>query len=1707
VEFRVLGPLEVTAGDRPIALGGGKQRVVLTHLLLRANKLIPADRLIDEVWGDDPPAAARNVLQTYVSRLRKAIGAERLEHGAGGYVLYADASEIDANRFQALVEEARRRAPGDAGAAAQLYREADALWRGPALDDLADQPSLRAEIGHLEELRAAATEARVIAELALGRHAELVPELGTLTALYPHREGVWAHLITALYRSGRQADALAAYRRARTVLVEELGIEPSPDLRRLEQQVLQQDAALEVTGQPLRGYRLLQRVGEGAFGVVHRALQPQVGREVAVKVIRPAFANDPEFIRRFEAEAQLVARLEHPRIVPLYDYWREPDGAFLVMRFLRGGSLRAVLTRGPVTLEAALLVAEHVGAALASAHGQGVVHRDVKPANILLDDDGNAYLSDFGIARDVTVARTPERGETPNTSAYYASPEEIRGEEPTFRADVYSLGLVLFEMLTGRHPFADASAEDLLGGRVRPTVPPLRGIDDDIPPEVDEIVRRASLEDPAGRYPDAAALLDALQTAVDAVPRAVAVPAEPVRNPYKGLRPFLEADARDFQGRASLTRHLIGRLADGGSAARLLALVGPSGSGKSSAVRAGLVPALRAGAVAGSERWFVAEMLPGEDPFAELAAALVGLAAAAPPADLATRLARDERALLEAAAWVLPDERSELLLVVDQFEELFTLVSDEDRRARFLRALRAAATERRSRVRIVLTLRADFLDRPLAHAGFAAALREGMELILPLTGRELEQAITVPARSVGVTVEQGLVAELATDVSGQPGALPLLQFTLAELFDRRHDGTLTPASYRALGGVAGAVARGAEDAYVALDHAGRGAARQLFLRLVDAGDAIQSIRRRVPRGELVPLSGDEAGMEAAIEAFARRRLLSFDRDPDTREPTVEIGHDALLAAWDRLREWVAEAREDLRTQRQVAAAAREWRDAGHDPSFLVRGARLDRFEAWRDGAELALTPEEAEFVEASVAERDRLQAEDAARQARERELERRSLRRLRGLVAVLAVAAVAAGALTVFAFEQRDDAERERRTAVARGLASAALASLETDAERSILLALEAIAHTRSADGSVLPEAREALHRAVTASRIELRVPGLGGALDWSPDGSLFVTEGREESGVIDIRDARTGRSVRSFRGHAADVNLVAFSADGSMLATSADDGTVKVWDPRTGELRRTIDGQGDQVWGLSFSPDGKLLAAAAWADEAVRVWDVETGRRVREIRPVVAAFTTAFSPDGRRLAIAGFDASAVVVDVSSGDVLYELRSPQGVSDVDWSPDGRWIAGSSPDSTVRIWEADTGRPRFTLFGHKGEVVAADWAADSRRLATGSTDGTAKVWAVSRDGTRELQTMTVQERGGGVWVAFSPDGARLMTGDQQIAAVKVWDVSRSGNAEWANVPADAREPSGVAFTANGAGVVAGNGDGSVTVWESETGKRSFTLPGPEREPAAPMYGVDAGRDGAVAATAGDIARVWDLKSRARLVDLAAPGAEDVDWHPEGGLLAIASFEGPVRIVDRSGKERASIAQPSGFLPTAVRFSPDGRLLAVAHSARDRPGSAAPLTIHDWRRGSEVRDFRAAAVAVAFSRDGRLFAAAPFFGPVRIWDVRTGRDIARLVGHTGAVNDVEFAPDRSVVATASNDGTVRLWNPLTGRQELVLRGHDGIVWDVEFSPDGSKLASAGPEGIVRVWALDLDDLIAIARRNVTRKLTTAECRQYLRDRGCG
>ncbi len=542
MEFRILGSIEVAEnGGGPIALGGPRQRVVLAHLLLRANHLVPTDILIDEVWGDEPPETVRNALQSYASHLRKALGTERLEGSRAGYVLRAEPSELDAVRFQSLLRDARRLLPIDAKAAVGAFDHALDLWRGPAFGDLATEASLRSEGARLDDLRLAALEERIDAQLTLGDLGEVIGELENLTTRHPLRERFWEQRMLALYRAGRQGEALAAYQRAREILADDLGIDPSPELRRVHERILAQSPDLDPGGEPLRGYRLLERVGEDPFGVVYRATQPNVGREVAIRVVHELRANDPAFVRLFEPDAQAVATLEHPHIAPVYDYWREPGRAYVVTRFLRGGSLRDLLDRSnAIPLERASRVLEQIASALALAHRRGVVHGALRSSNVLFDEEGNAYLTDFSIG-------SGSRGARDDLEAFAAMARE------TLR--------------------------------------------DRLPMEVGETLRRA--ETAQGSDDDAGILAD-LASMLGTRTKGRAPLVAETRNPYKGLRPFLEADALDFFGREAFVQRLLERL-NADRSSRFIAVVGPSGSGKSSVVKAGMVAAIRRGAIPGSD--------------------------------------------------------------------------------------------------------------------------------------------------------------------------------------------------------------------------------------------------------------------------------------------------------------------------------------------------------------------------------------------------------------------------------------------------------------------------------------------------------------------------------------------------------------------------------------------------------------------------------------------------------------------------------------------------------------------------------------------------------------------------------------------------------------------------------------------------------------------------------------------------------------------------------------------------------------------------------------------------------------------------------------------------------------------------------------------------------------------------------------------------
>jgi WD40 repeat protein/DNA-binding SARP family transcriptional activator len=1670
MQFRVLGPLEVDAGSGPIPLGGPKQRAVLACLIVRANELVSAETLVDQVWGEEPPEQARNAIQTYVSHLRKALGHDRIEGHAPGYRLRLDPSELDAARFDALVRDARKALPVDPNLAVGTLEAALALWRGPALADVTDQPSLLAEATRLEDRRLDAQEERVEGLLGLGAPARAIGELEVLLAHHPLRESLWGLLMLAFYREGRQADSLGAFQRAREILADELGIDPSPELVRLHERILRQDPGLDLRGERLRGYRLLEKISDGPRGVVFRAIQPRVERDVAVKVFHEGIAVDPGFVRRFEQEAQAVAALEHPHIAPIYDYWREPGGAYVVSRYLRGGSLRALEERGQsFERDRAVRVVEQVSSALAFAHRQGIPHGSLGSSNVLFDGEGNAYLGDFLVG----VWPVPDPS-----------------------SDVRELARL---------------ASRLLGEGV---------------PGLRELLEQAEL---GSGLPGAEAFAQAARAAL--VPTAIPEPRprDDVRNPYKGLRAFIEADAGDFFGRGELTQRLVARLREESVAARFLAVVGPSGSGKSSVVRAGLVPAIRRGALGDPEGSFIAEMFPGAHPIDELESALLRIAVR-PAARLHDTLDSGSRGLLQAVDLLAPEE-AEVVLVVDQFEEVFTLCADEREREQFLESLRVATVDPDSRLRVVVTLRADFYDRPLTYPRFGELLAAKTEAVPPLTPDELEQAIRKPAEQVGVSPEPGLVAEMIAEVAHQPGALPLLQYALTELFERRDDDRLTLPGHQEIGGVAGALSARADRILDGTDPEGRRAIKQVFLRLVTLGEGTQDTRRRVVRSELDALEVKQDAIDGVLDAFGRHRFLTFDRDPATREPTVEIAHEALLTAWGRLRGWIDEAREDLRQERRLARASAEWRASDRDPSFLVRGARLEQIATWEATTDLAIGQRERAYLKASLDQRDREQAEEDERRRREVRLERRSRTRLRALVAVFAVAALVAGSLTVVATNQSERASREAMIARARGLASAAVAKLEVDPERSILLAMAAVDETRSVDGSVLREAEEALHQAIKASRVVMSIPGLGGRLDWSPRG-VFVTQGPQGTGRIDIRDAATGERVLAFDGHDGELTDVAFSRDGSKLATTGQDGMLKVWNASNGDLLAAVSGRGIAS-GPSFSADGSVVAAA-WSHKAersrtghlgfvefsevvtIRVLDLPTARVVWTHVMWASGADTALSPNGKHLAIVtnsdDLGVNDAVFDLDTGERAFaRWTRDDGDLQVAWSPDGRYIATTSDFAPPRVWDADTGRLRFTL-GHTGLVTGVAWSPDSSHLVTGGRE--VKVWDIG-EGAQEVQSLSAQEMSSGVaGVAFSPDGTRVMAGAADFRAVKTWDIGLNGDAEWANLSSSGWSEDAVLaeFMPDGRRLVATSAGGrELTVWDLQTREELRTIAPPAIGGIVALGVSPNGR--AIAAggggipprgLGGDVVGVWDVGTGEELFRVwHRLDVGDVAFSPDGEHMVSAGWSG-AKVVDGKGRVIRVLEEGEegdGYPILGVAFSSDGRLVATAAEEGERQH----VTIWDWENGAVVRKIEGASGVEMDPSGPRMMTVLG--GRAEIRDLESGRRTAVLAGPSGDISALAFSPDGSLVATGHKDGTVHLFDADTGRQRMVLPGNACAVSDLAFGPDGTKLASTSACDGVRIWALDIDDLLEIAGQNVKRwSLTDEECRLYLHLHAC-
>ena len=1209
-------------------------------------------------------------------------------------------------------------------------------------------------------------------------------------------------------------------------------------------------------------------------------------------------------------------------------------------------------------------------------------------------------------------------------------------------------------------------------------------------------------------------------------------PGEP---PFMGLHYFDEADSALFFGRERLVAELVGLLRTGQP---FLAVIGASGSGKSSLIRAGLMPALTGKADAAPDSQAVAQwqqvaiLTPTAHPLAALAATLLPHGEPQQVETLAAAFSGDP-AQLSAFLLDTAQTESRWLLVIDQFEELFTLCRSAEERRAFVDALMTTVATATATLSLIIAVRADFYAQCGQYPALRQALAAHQSFIGPMNAEELRRAIEAPAAQGGWEFEPGLVDLILRDTGEEPGALPLLSHALLETWLRRRGRVLTLQAYAEAGGVHGAIARTAETVYNhRVPPEQQPLVRSILLRLTELGDDAVDTRRQATLDELASNTRTHEAVRNVLHILSDARLITVDQD------TVEIAHEALIREWPTLRGWLADDREGLRLHRHLTDAAQAWEEMDRDPGELYSGARLAQAQEWADGHSGEINALEHQFLAASVERAEHRDRELAAQQARElaavRELaetqrqkaemegrlaeERRQAlvqlrRRALLLTAALAVALLLAGlALFLRAEVQqavlRADAnalraEQEKQIAFSRELAAAAVSNLPLDPERSILLAMAAISQTRDADLPAPKEAEEALHQALMTSRLWRTLPGPYGVA-FSPDGTQLATGGPDSSTIV--RDVASGQTVLSFTGHSGDRHGVGvrYSPDGSRLVTASADGMAAVWDATSGTELLRLRGHIANIYEATFSPDGRRIATSS-ADGTVRLWDAATGENLLVMRQPNAA-GIAFDPEGAHLAIAAFLADGSAVSIWDSETGRQIGSigvtERGARDSDYSPDGAWLAIADGSGDNAIWDVQTGN-RLASLDSRAPVYSIRFSPDGSVVATGGDDGMVRLWNAATGGL----LLSLPGHDGLVTnLDFSADGALLATASID-GTTRLWHVGPAGSRERLTLPAHDNVVYSVDFSADGNRVATSSWDRRAIIWDAGTGEQLASLP----EHPDSIARVAFSPDGNLVATAAydGIVRLWDSVTKELIRELTAHGPQDIDvaWDASGERLVTGGSDGTVKIWDANTGDLLHTLDGHSDRIHRVAFSPDGQMVASASwdgTAKLWDAGSGDLLATLAADGGQVK-------SVAFNADSSRLATAHEDGTARLWDLTTGDETQQpvaaltLVGHTGSVWDAAFNPAGDRVATLSWDGTARLWDATTGEELLTLRGENNGP-DLAFSPDGRLLATTSGSGKVHVYATGLNDLLALARERVTRSLTQAECQRYLHVETC-
>ena len=1137
------------------------------------------------------------------------------------------------------------------------------------------------------------------------------------------------------------------------------------------------------------------------------------------------------------------------------------------------------------------------------------------------------------------------------------------------------------------------------------------------------------------------------------------------RPPYRGLAAFTRDDAGAFFGREDETEAFANRL----RIQPFAAVVGPSGAGKSSFVQAGVIPALPAG-------WRAVTVRPGAAPIAALAARL--RAAGVPVDDLERAIAGDADAL-GAALRADAATRGPVLLVVDQLEELFTLCADPAERARYADAVVGAARSADDPVRVVVTLRDDFLVRAEQLPALRNRIAQSLQLLAVPTPDDLTRIVVEPARHAGYELEDAALARAIVDaVADQPSALALVSFTMARLWELRdrHFRQLLRKDYVALGGVGGALAQHAERTLAAMPADHRRLAREAFRNLVTS----EGTRAILTRAELRQLLGDPAAAESVLEALIGARLLTAGEDPAGGGDTIEIVHEALIAAWPRLAEWRRDDAEGARLRDQLRAAARQWAERGRPDGLLWRGEALAELVRWRARDPAAVTDAETAFVAASTR---------AATRGR----------RIRTGLVVGAFAALAAGVAVLSIVNAAKETER-RRAEASEQVTRRQVVELYEEQGRQLFLAGDPI--------------RAAVYLDAAARA--------GGA---SP--GLHYLMGRTASILAK-------RRVELY-GHAGLVWDGRYTPDGSRIITIGEDGTARIWDAATGDAIARLTGHDGRISSADLDVHGGRIVTGGEKDGTARVWDVTTGELVAataRVTTTAARFpwvtVARLDATGQRVLTATYDNDARLWDANTGAAIATLRGHRGrVVDVAFARGAIYTA--SEDGTVARWDAATGGPRSVHATHPAPLAALVATADGARLASASTDGT--VIVADAAGTRTIAAQMVVER-----LALAPDGATLAIAggnDVQLFAAAT-------GRRIAGLRGHAGAVTGIAFTGDGARVATASEDGNARIWDAGTGQLLALLPSLD----ALKWIAFAPDGGKVALGGGAGAAVWDARNDVLIRPFAlGEEVVSLAFDAAGKQLVACGMQGRVRSWTLDGTPGLAARYGEGELcfpvfagSAVIAFGTRGIHRWDDHTGASRalteemprvfwgvldPGATRAVTAHDgaarmwWLDSGRLMHTLVhddTLYSVAWSRSGDVIATCSRGGAVRFWDAATGgarggfqldgwcpsigldataqhaitasRKSARIStvpsgelvrsfdGHQREVTGAMLAAN-GLVVTTSWDGTARVWDVTTGRQ-LEALAHPNLIGASELSPDGRLAATASGDRIY-LWSL--------------------------------